>query len=164
MDIVSCIFFLQREGWHVNHKRLCRLYCEEGLSIRTHSPKRRHACRYRSGRSEVDGMNNVWAMDFISDRLFDEKPFRILTILDCFTREALATAARTNFQAYQVIDELDFLRPGRPTGPTNTSISVSSLGSPACGKCLGATTDVMNNGSEWIERIPVKSGFGRTCP
>lgn len=100
---------LQREGWHVNHKRLYRLYCEEGLSIRTRSPKRRRACRYRSGRSEADGMNDVWAMDFMTDRLFDEKPFRILTIVDCFTREALATAARTKFRAYQVIDELDRL-------------------------------------------------------
>ncbi|MBO9403447.1 IS3 family transposase [Shimia sp. R9_3] len=100
---------LQREGWRVNHKRLYRLYCEEGLSIRTRSPKRRHACRYRSGRSEADGMNDVWAMDFMSDRLFDEKPFRILTVVDCFTREALATAARTKFRAYQVIEELDRL-------------------------------------------------------
>lgn len=98
---------LQREGWHVNHKRLYRLYSEEGLSIRTRSPKRRRACRYRSGRSEADGMNEVWAMDFMSDKLFDEKPFRILTIVDCYTREALVTAARTNFRACQVIDELD---------------------------------------------------------
>ena len=100
---------LQREGWHVNHKRLYRLHYVEGPSIRTRCPKRRRACRYRSGRSEVDGMNNVWAMDFMSDHLFDEKPFRILTILNCFTREPLATAARTNFRAYQVIDELDRL-------------------------------------------------------
>ena len=100
---------LQREGWHVNHKRLYRLYFEEGLSIRTRSPRRRRACRYRSGRSEADGMNDIWAMDFMSDRLFNEKPFRILTIVDCFTREALAIAARTNFRAYQVIDELSQL-------------------------------------------------------
>jgi len=52
-------------------------------------------------------MNDVWAMDFMSDKLFDGEPFRILTIVDCHTREALATAARTNFRAYQVIDELD---------------------------------------------------------
>jgi len=48
-------------------------------------------------------------MDFMSDRLFDEKPFRILTIVDCYTREALVTAARTNFRGYQVIDELNRL-------------------------------------------------------
>ena len=100
----------------MNHKRLYRLYCEEGLSIRTRSPKRRRSCRYRSGRSEVGAMNDVWAMDFMSDRLFDGKPFRILTIVDCYTREALATSARTNFRAYQVIDELDRLARirGRP--------------------------------------------------
>lgn len=100
---------LQREGWRVNHKRLYRLYSEEGLSIRTRSPKRRRACRYRSGRSPAGAINEVWAMDFVSDRLFDERPFRILTIVDCFTREALATSARTGFKAYQVIDELDRL-------------------------------------------------------
>lgn len=54
-------------------------------------------------------MNDVWAMGFLSDRLFDEKPFRILTIVDCYTREALVTAARTNFRTCQVIDELDRL-------------------------------------------------------
>lgn len=98
---------LQREGWTVNHKRIYRIYSEEGLSIRTRSPRRRRACRYRSGRPEAGMPNDVWAMDFVSDRLFDERPFRILTIVDCHTREALATSARTNFRAYQVIDELD---------------------------------------------------------
>lgn len=43
----------------------------------------------------------------MSDKLFDDRPFRILTIVDCYTREALATAARSNFRAYQVIQELD---------------------------------------------------------
>lgn len=113
---------LQREGWQVNHKRLYRLYCEEGLSIRTRSPKRRRPCRYRSGRSQIGQMNDVWAMRcltgecahsprgyFMSEKLFDGSPFRILTIVDCFTREARATAARTSFRAYQVIDQLDRL-------------------------------------------------------
>lgn len=104
---------LQREGWHVNHKRLYRLYCEEGLSIRTRSPKRRRSSRYRAGRTQANGANDVWAMDFMSDRLFDGRPFRILTIVDCHTREALASAARTNFRAYQVIDELDRLARAR---------------------------------------------------
>jgi len=100
---------LQREGWKINHKRLSRLYSEEGLSIRTRSPKRRRACRYREGRAEAGGANDIWAMDFMSDKLFDGRPFRILTIVDCCTLEALSTASRTNFRAYQVIDELDRL-------------------------------------------------------
>lgn len=48
-------------------------------------------------------------MDFMSDWLFDKRSFRILTIVDCFTREALSTAPRMNYRAYQVVDELDRL-------------------------------------------------------
>ncbi len=98
---------LRRERWQINHKRTYRLDSEEGLSIRTRSPRRRRACRYRAGRADAAGMNDVWAMDFLSDKLFDGRPFRNLTIVDCHTREALATSARTNFRAYQVVDELD---------------------------------------------------------
>ncbi len=107
---------LQREGWRINHKRTYRLYSEEGLSIRTRSPRRRRSCRYRSGRAAAEGVNDVWAMDFLSDRLFDDRPFRILTIVDCHTREALATVARTNFRAHQVVEELDRIarRRGKP--------------------------------------------------
>ena len=101
---------LRREGWEINHKRRYRPHSEEGLSIRTRTPRRRRACRYRSGRAEAGGANDVWAMDFMSYRDFDERPFRILTIVDCFTREALSTAPRTNYRAYQVINELDRLR------------------------------------------------------
>ena len=100
---------LQREGWRTNHKKIYRIYSEEGLSIRTKSPRRRRASRYRIGRSSAAGMNDVWAMDFMSDRLFDGRPFRILTIVDCHTRESLSSAPRTNFRAYQVIEELDRL-------------------------------------------------------
>ncbi len=108
---------LQREGWIVNHKRVYRLYSEEGLSIRTRSPKRRRSSRYQVGRATAEHANEVWSMDFVSDRLFDDRPFRILTILDCHTREALATCARTNFRAYQVAEELDRLVAlrGKPT-------------------------------------------------
>ena len=63
-------------------------------------------------------MSDVWAADFMSYRLFDEKPFRILSIVECFTREAFVTVAKKNFRAYQVIDELDRLVRvrGKPRG------------------------------------------------
>ena len=62
----------------------------------------------RSAPKENHG-NDRWAMDFMSDKLFNDRPFRILTIVDCDTRKALTTVARANFQAYQVVDELDRL-------------------------------------------------------
>ena len=100
---------LRREGWPVNGKRIYRLYSEEGLSIRTRRPRRRRASRYRAGRPGADAVSDCRAMDFMSDRLFDERPFRILTIIDFHTREALACSARANFRANQVVEELDRL-------------------------------------------------------
>jgi putative transposase len=107
---------LRREGWAVNHKRTYRLYREEGLSIRAKVPRRKRAWRYRQGRPEVGGPNEVWAMDFMADQLFDGRPFRILTVVDCHTREALSIAPRVNFRAYQVVEALDELvrARGRP--------------------------------------------------
>ncbi len=57
---------LRREGWSVNHKRTYRLYREEGLSIRPKVPRRKRAWRYRQGRPEIGGPNEVWAMDLQS--------------------------------------------------------------------------------------------------
>jgi putative transposase len=51
----------------------------------------------------------VGAMDFVSDALFDGRPFRILAVVDCHSRESLAIAVRTSFRAYQVVEELDRL-------------------------------------------------------
>ena len=48
-------------------------------------------------------------MDFMSDQLFDGRPFRILTVVDCHTREGLASASRGSFRAYQVVEVLDQL-------------------------------------------------------
>jgi putative transposase len=48
-------------------------------------------------------------MDFVSDTLFDGRPFRILTVVDCHTREGLAIVPRVSFRAYQVVAELDRL-------------------------------------------------------
>jgi putative transposase len=107
---------LLREGWSLNHKRTYRIYREEGLSIRPKVPRRKRAWRYRQGRPEIGGPNEVWAMDFMADQLFDGRPFRILTVVDCHTREALSIAPRVSFRACQVVEVLnDLIRVrGRP--------------------------------------------------
>ncbi len=112
---------LRREGWIVNHKRTYRLYRDEGLSIRTKLPKRKRAWRYRQRRPGIGGPNEVWALDFGSDGLFDGRPFRILTVVDCHTREALSLTTRATFRAFQVVEVLDALvrlrgRPKKPEG------------------------------------------------
>ena len=107
---------LRREGWPVNHKRVHRLYAEEGLSIRTKLPRRKRAWRYRVGRPGAAAPNEVWAMDFMSDQLFDGRPIRILAVLDAHTREALSIAPRASFRAFDVVQELGRLARdrGRP--------------------------------------------------
>jgi transposase InsO family protein len=82
-------------------------YIAKRLSIRSKMPKRKRAWRYRSGRPEIAGTNHCWAMDFMSDALYDGRPFRLLTVVDCHTRESLAIVPRANFKAFQVVDVLD---------------------------------------------------------
>lgn len=107
---------LRREGWSVNHKRVYRLYMEEGLAIRRKTPRRKRSCRYRGERLRPAARNETWAMDFMSDRLFDNRPYRILTILDCHSRESLAVEPRQSFRAANVVDVLDrlLLEHGKP--------------------------------------------------
>jgi putative transposase len=104
---------LLREGWQVNHKRVYRLYCEEGLNLRA------KGCRKKLGvpRMPVKDMpvkpNECWAMDFVSDQLFDGRRFRTLTLIDVFSRECLAIYADkgiTGEKVTQVLDEVAMLR------------------------------------------------------
>ena len=100
----------------MNHEKTNSLYQEDGLSIRPKVPRRKRACRTRQGRPQVGGPNEVWAMGFVSDQPFDGRSFRILTVVDCHTREALSTGPRVSFRACQVAEALDDLvrARGRP--------------------------------------------------
>ena len=100
---------LRREGWLVNAKRVCRLYSEEGLTIRTRAPRRKRAWRYRVGRPGATVPNEIWAIDFVADQLFDGRPIRIPAVLDAHTRVALSIAPRVSFRAFDVVQELDRL-------------------------------------------------------
>lgn len=75
---------LRREGWPVNHKRVYRIYRDEGLAIRARTPRRRRSSQYRAARPEVVATNQTWAMDFVSDTLFDGQRIRMLTLLDLY--------------------------------------------------------------------------------
>lgn len=98
---------LRREGWTANHKRVYRLYKQEGLVIRPKTPRRKRSCRYRGERPEISAPNQTWAMDFMSDTLFDGRRYRVLTIVDCHSRESLAIEPRQSFRAFHVMEALD---------------------------------------------------------
>ena len=62
---------LRREGWLVNHKRVYRLYREDGLSLRLKKPRRNVSAANRERQPAAAAPNEMWSMDFVSDALFD---------------------------------------------------------------------------------------------
>ena len=84
---------LKREGWTINVKRVYRLYKIEGLNLRNSTRRKRANQNRVKPHSEATAANECWAMDFVSDQLYDGKRFRVLTLIDLFTRECLATYA-----------------------------------------------------------------------
>ncbi len=98
---------LRREGWQVNHKLVYRLYVEEGLLMRRRNPKRRKSCAVRMERPVAQGTNECWSMDFMADQLFQGQRFRILTLVDNFSRESLAARAAQRFRGDDVVKVLE---------------------------------------------------------
>jgi putative transposase len=98
---------LRREGWPVNAKRVYRLYREQGLQLRNKSPKRRVKAKLREDRSPATTANQIWAMDFVHDQLFDGTRIRILTIVDTFTRLSPAIHVRQSFRGVDVVETLE---------------------------------------------------------
>jgi putative transposase len=106
---------LSREGVHLNHKKLRRLYGEECLQVRRRGGRKR-ALGTRAPMALPQGPNQRWSLDFVSDMLIDGRRFRILAVVDDFTRECLCLVADTSLPGLRVARELDLLvaRRGRP--------------------------------------------------
>lgn len=97
---------LDREGLAMNHKKLFRLYREDGLSVRKRGSRKR-AMGTRSPMMLPDGPNQRWSLDFVSDALNNGRPFRVLTVVDDYTRECLALVADTSLSGERLGRELD---------------------------------------------------------
>ena len=99
----------------MNHKKLRRLYREERLQVRRRSGRKR-ALGTRAPMMLPQGANQRWSLDFVSDTFADGRRFRILAIVDDFTRECLALVADTSLPGLRVARELDTLvaARGRP--------------------------------------------------
>jgi len=103
---------LRREGWAVNHKRVYRLYGQEGLQVRRRKRKRIGAVE-RQPCSTPTQPNQRWSMDFVSDALSDGRKFRSLNIVDEFNRECLAAEVDTSLPGARVVRVLERLRERR---------------------------------------------------
>ena len=125
---------LRREGWHVNAKRIYRLYREEELIVRT--KLRRKMARRRPVPIGVAARpNQCWSMDFVSDKLADGRSFRILTVVDQFTRECVKLEADRSMTGMKVVQALE--RAQQERGSLPKSITVDN-GSEFCSRAMEA--------------------------
>lgn len=103
---------LAREGLAMNHKKLLRLYREEGLRVRRRGGRKR-AMGTRAPMTLPQGANQRWSLDFVTDALACGRRFRILAVVDDFSRECLALVADTSLSGGRVARELDAIIQGR---------------------------------------------------
>ena len=109
------LILLRREGTRVNHKKLRRLYREERLQVRRRGGRKR-ALGTRAPLALPQGPNQRWSLDFVSDTFMDSRRFRMLAVVDDFTRECLTLVADTSLSGARVGRELDAIitRRGKP--------------------------------------------------
>ena len=99
---------LRWEGWKVNHKRVERLWRQEGLKVPSRQPKRRRLWLNDGScvRLRAAHKDHVWSYDFVHERTHEGRAFRLLTLLDEYTRECLAIDVRQQMNHQDVLDLL----------------------------------------------------------
>jgi len=98
---------LKQEGWQVNHKRVARIWRKEGLKVPKKQPKRGRLWLNDGSciRLRPDYKDHVWSYDFMIDRTADGRAFKILNIIDEYSRECLILVKR-KITSQDVIDKL----------------------------------------------------------
>jgi putative transposase len=100
---------LRREGWSVGRNLVYRLYREEGLVLRSYRPRRRKTAVKREARYHPQRPNDAWSLDFVHDQLSNGQSFRALTIIDIYSREALAIEVGQRLRGEHVVAVLNRL-------------------------------------------------------
>ena len=97
---------LERQGWHVNHKKIRRLYREEKLAVRKRGGRKR-ALGTRRPMLVPEKPNERWSLDFVSDAFTDGHRFRILVVVDDFSRECWGLVPDTSLSGLHLTRKLD---------------------------------------------------------
>jgi len=111
---------LRREGWPVNKKRVHRWYRIEGLQLRMRVRRRKHMCLHRGPVPQAQRTHERWSMDFVHDQLSEGRPFRVLTVVDQFSRLPPVLEPRHSFGGSDVVAVLD-----RAIARTGTPLSIT---------------------------------------
>ena len=143
-----------QKGWRVNHKRVERIWRREGLKVPKKQPKRGRLWLNDGSciRLRPEHKDHVWSYDFMVERTSNGKAFRILNIIDEFTRECLSVKVNRRIKSQDVIEELFnlFIFRGIPqhirsdNGPEFTARAVRKWLNR-----LGVKTLFIERGSPW---------------
>jgi len=138
---------LREEGWHVNHKRVERLWRQEGLKVPRKQPKRKRLWLNEGSciRLRPERPMHVWSYDFIQDRTHDGRALRMLTVIDEYTRECLAIEVARKLNSMNVIECLGDLFVCRGTPAYLRSDNGSEF-----------TAKIVRG---WLERLEVQTLF-----
>jgi len=145
---------LRQAGWAVNAKRVERIWRREGLKVPRRQPKKGRLWLNDGSciRLRPERANHVWAYDFVEERTHDGRKFRMLCVVDEFTREALAIRVKRKLNSSDVLEVLAELMLARGTpshirsdnGPEFAAVAVKTwLGN------LGVNTAFIEPGSPW---------------
>ena len=145
---------LRQRGWRVNAKRVARIWRREGLKVPSKQPKRGRLWLNDGSciRLRPEHPNHVWSYDFVEDRTYDGRKYRMLNVIDEFTRECLAIRINRKLKSSDVIDVLSdlFILRGIPThvrsdnGPEFIAKTLRDWLA-----AVGAKTDYILPGSPW---------------
>ena len=99
---------LRAEGWHLNHKKVERLWREEGLQLPARHKKRKRLYHKDASliRLRPKYPNHIWAIDFVHDKLSNGRPYKMLTVMDEYTRQALTVHVGTKLGSAEVLEAL----------------------------------------------------------
>ncbi len=156
------LVLLRREGWRDNHKRVLRVYQEEHLQVSVR--KRKRTARWRGEKpAPAERANQRWSLDFVSDQLANGRRFRLLTVVDDFTRECLAIEVDTSLSGQRVARVLDQISQGRGLSVA-IHISPVSCQIPTNLPNTSETFRTIPNPSELFRRMPKASAVFRSFP
>jgi transposase InsO family protein len=145
---------LRADGWCVNHKRVERIWRQEGLKVPARQPKRRRLWLNDGSiiRLRPQYSDHVWSYDFVMHYTSDHRKFRMLTIIDEYSRECLAIDVGRSLTRESVIERLTALFIQRGIPENIRSDNGSEFTAKAVRqwlKALGVTTLYITPGSPW---------------
>ena len=157
------LVLMRRAGLVMNHKKFRRLYREERLQVRRRGGRKR-ALGTRAPMAIPQVANQRWSLDFLSDAFADGRRFRILAVVDDFTRECLALVADTSLPGLRVTRELDLIiawrgRPAMCLSDNGTELTgMAGCASAKRGRSSGTTSRPANR-----PRMPSSRALTPAC-